>query len=318
MSGQKLLVVAGVLAVLVIAAAVAGAAVTSTAPPPPGPGFGAGPVTSGTAVTDGWAHASAGLRPGLVPDSPNPCQAGREDCLDTVVAEMAARLDAAPCAHTAPFAFTYLRTTEQVRDRLGDPGFFGNRQAVAQLDAVFAQLYFDAFDNWRAGRHDQVPGAWQMAFGAADQGSSSAAADILLGMNAHISRDLAFAVARVLDGDPQLGGDRADFERVNRIIAELNGPLLDEAATRFDPGLVELRRQSGDLDPSELIALWRQRALDLGIRLHQAGTDEERRAVAAEIERDAVAAASVVLSADASIDQGLSAEERDAYCGRAR
>ena len=86
-------------------AVVAGLVITALLPGPvdpavPGPGFGAGPVSAGTPATAAWGDV-AGLVPGIDPDSANPCQAGRLECLDLVVAEMEARLELHPCEHTA-------------------------------------------------------------------------------------------------------------------------------------------------------------------------------------------------------------------------
>lgn len=301
------------------AAAIAAGRLAEEAHPTPGPGFGPGPVTQATAVTGVWEAVDATLEPGLDPTSDNPCRSGQPTCLDVVVEEMAARLGRSPCAHTAPFAFTYLEMTRGVQRRVGEDGFFGNRAALAHLDALFAELYFDAFDNWKAGRHEEVPGAWQMAFAAADGRRVSAAGDLLLGMNAHISRDLAYTVAYVLETAPELADDPADFLLVNEVIGEVRGPMLAAAAERFDPSLGELDPAAAgaeDVDAVALIGQWRQVAFDLGRRLAEAPTEAERDAVSAEIERNAVAAATVILNADAVTPFGMDAKERLAYCDR--
>lgn len=311
--------VAGAIAVTV-GAVLVGASVESPFPEP-GPGFGRGPVVASTPVTAEWAAAVDGLTAGLDPRSANACRAGRPDCLDAVVGEMDARLGRLECGHAAPFAFTYLQMTRGVEDRLDDPDFFADPRMLAQLDALFAQLYFDAFDNWVAGRHDDVPGAWQMAFAAADGQTASAAADLLLGMNADISRDLAYTVALVLEAAPEMTADPADFTLVNRVIAEVRGPLLIAAADRFDPTLADLEADLApdpDLDAAALIGLWRERAFDFGRQLAEAPTTAERRAVEAEIERAAVASAAAILNGDAVFERGLPADERLTYCERAR
>lgn len=322
MTGGRLLAGLAVAAVVVTAAAVAAGTTQHDDRPPPGPGFGSGPVTPADPLDPSWARVADGLVPGVDPDSPDPCQSGREECLDAVVAEMAARLEAQGCAHTAPFAFTYLEMTRGVGRAVADPSFFAAPEVTAHLDALFARFYFDAFDSWVAGRRDEVPGAWQMAFEAADRGESSAAADMLLGMNAHISRDLAYAVDEALGGGSGPGIDRADFGLVNEVIRDVAPDMLDEASDRFDPRLAELDDLQGDLGPdvdtTELIALWRDQALTFGQRLHDAPTPEARRLVEGEIERAAVAGATVVLNADAVGDLGLPPAQRDAHCEAVR
>ena len=304
-----------------LAAAATGLLIAAVVPGPDatgatGSGFGPGPVTPGTPVTPEWA-AVGGLTPGLDPDSTNPCKAGSVECLDVVVGEMEARFDALACAHTAPFAFTYLETTRDVQRRVADPEFFVEPAVVSQLDALFARLYFDAIDNWEAGRFEDVPGAWRLAFQAADEGRTSAAADVFLGMNAHISRDLAYAVAQVVGANTGMIADPTDYLRVNEIIAEVQGPMLDGAAERFDPQLSELASllpADIGVDSVELIARWRQQSLDLGQRLAAARSIEEATAVSAEIERNAVAGAVMILNADSSLSVDDELFDRDEYC----
>lgn len=316
MSDRRLLVGMAVAAVVLTGAALAVGAAADRDPAPTPPGFGPGPVTEATPRIAAWREVVADLEPGLDPGSPNPCQAGRLGCLDVVIGEMRARHDALGCAHTAPFALTYLVTTEAVDEGVRD-GTFADPAGVAHLDAVFARLYFDAFDNWEAGRRDEVPGAWQMAFAAADARRSSAAVDLLLGMNAHISRDLAFAVALVVEAAPELADDPGDYRRVNDVLRDIAPAMVDLVAERYDPRMAELEDDVGvdpDLDVAGLFASWRDAAFDLGVRLARAPTEAERTAVAAEIERASVAAATVVLNADAVGDLGLGPEERRAHC----
>jgi hypothetical protein len=306
---------------LTLAGAAIGLAVAALTPGPgaavtPGPGFGPGPVTPADPVTPAWAEV-VDLEPGIDPAAAEPCRAGRVECLDVVIAEMEARFERLGCAHTAPFAFTYLETTRDVRRRVADPDFFVDPPVISQLDAVFARLYFDAIDNWKAGRVDEVPGAWRIAFQAADEGRTSAAADVFLGMNAHISRDLAYAVALVASADGDMMSDPTDYLLVNEVIAEVQGPMLEGAAARFDPSLADLASllpAEAGVSSVELIARWRQESFDLGIRLATAGSDEERAAVAAEIERNAVAGATMILNADSSLRPKQPPFDRDGYC----
>lgn len=304
-----------------LAGAAIGVVIAAVAPGPeatglPGAGFGPGPVSPANPVTAEWAAASA-LEPGIDVEAANPCQAGRVECLDVVIGEMEARFEQLACAHTAPFAFTYLETTRDVRRRVADPGFFVEPPVISQLDALFARLYFDAFDNWKSGRVDEVPGAWRVAFQAADEGRTSAAADVFLGMNAHISRDLAYAVAEVIGAHTGMMADPTDYLLVNEVIAEVQGPMLDGAAERFDPrlsGLASLLPPEAGVTSVELIAQWRQQSFDLGMRLANAESDEERAAVAGEIERNAVAGAVMILNADASLPAQEPPLDRDEYC----
>lgn len=304
-----------VLAALTVSALVVAAAVDRTADPPPAPS-GEEATSAGDARTEAWA-AVADLGPRLSPDSTNPCERGDAECLDAVVAEMQARLEAQGCAHTAPFAFTYLEMTRGVRDAVRDPAYFADPAAAAHADALFARLYFDAFDDWAAGREDEVPGAWRIAFGAAEADTPTAATDLLLGMNAHIARDLAYVVADIAVWQQEAEQDNSDFERVNDVIARVKGPMLQGSAQRFDPTLALLDLPLPSLmagDSVDLIGTWRNQALEHGIRLSQAATPAERAAIEAEIERDAMATAVLLLDVGTTLPSPVSGPARDAYC----
>lgn len=253
---------------------------------------------SGTAVTSAWADIAESLDAPVSDTGATPCHRGEPACLQAVVNEMEARLAARPCAHTAPFAFTYLEMTRGVADEVAS---FDDAALISIVDARFAQQYFDAFDNWNAGRIDQVPAAWQMAFATADREESSAALDLILGMNAHISRDLAYIVAAAVANDPELREQPQDYLRVNDVIAGVKSPMLANAAERFDPGLFLLDAElstEGAPDPITLISDWRAFSFELGVRLATDPTAAERELVIAEIERTSTAAAAVLIAAE--------------------
>ena len=278
------------------------------------PGFGAGPVQPGTPRTDGWA-AVVDFDARIDPGSRNACERGGPACLSSVVDEMAARLELQGCTHTAPFAFTYLEMTRGVERAVGEPAFFDDPPSTVHADALFARLYFDAFDNWAAGRLDEVPGVWRIAFETAARADTNAATDLLLGMNAHISRDLPYVVADVAAW--QGSGGRGDFERVNQVIARVKRPMLREAAERFDPSLALLDLPLPALaasDSAELIATWRNQALDRGLRLARADSGPERAAIEGEIERSALATAVLLLNAGTVTQGPVPPAARDAYC----
>ncbi len=252
----------------------------------------------GSALTAEWAEIAAGLDAPITDTAATSCHRGEPRCLAAVITEMEARLAAHRCAHTAPFAFTYLEMTRGVANHVDD---FEDAALISIVDARFAQQYFDAFDNWQAGRVDDVPAAWQMAFATADRQESSAALDLILGMNAHISRDLAYIVATAVANDPDRREQPADYLRVNVVIAGVKSPMLARAADRFDPNLFLLDTEltaEGAPDPVTLIGDWRAFSFDLGQRLATAPSPAEHEAVIAEIERTSTAAAAVLIAAD--------------------
>lgn len=312
-------------ALLIVAAVPFGIAAARPPEPPPalGAGFGPGPVSPHQPRTALWAPIAEDFVAGVDPDSPNACIAGVEPCLEAVIDEMQARFDELGCDHKAPFAFTYLETTRGVEEHVARDGFFVDPEELAHLDAVFAVLYFEAIDNWMAGRIDEVPPAWQVAFEAADRERVSAAIDVMLGMNAHISRDLAYSVALLLETMPDpVTADTTDFFLVDEVIAAVQDPMLVGSGERFDPGLATLAETlipaGAEVDSVALIGLWRELAYDLGLRLATAPDDAARAEVAAEIERSSFASAVVILNVEASLDLGLEPEERRRYCEQQR
>jgi Family of unknown function (DUF5995) len=164
------------------------------------------------------------------------CKNGQPSCPPAVIKEMTDRwqpLDAS-CDHRAVFALTYLRTTEEFARTITDePGTFSDLPWITHEDAVFAQLYFNAYDNYAAGR--SVPLAWKIAFDAARNPNIEGMGDLLLGMNAHINRDLPYTLAHVglVKGD---GSTRKlDHDKVNQFLDRVIDPLQDELARRYDP-----------------------------------------------------------------------------------
>ena len=189
--------------------------------------------------------------------------------------------------------------TRGVRDAVLSPAYFAEPAASAHADAVFARFYFEAFDDWAAGRVDEVAGAWRLAFGAAERGRPNAATDLLLGMNAYISRDLAYVVVGIAAWQREVDLAHGDFERINDVIAGVKGPMLQGSAARFDPTLVLLDLPLPALaagDSVDLIGRWRDQALEHGIRLSEASRRRPGAvAVEGEIEREALAIAVVLL-----------------------
>lgn len=259
-----------------------------------------------------WLRVASTLAGRYDPSSPNACDRGATGCVDAVVAEMTTRFVplARSCSHLAPFALMYLRVTQAVD--MAPAGAFHDPRYVAHLDAVFAQLYFTAESNWSAGRSPQVPGAWRIAFGAAADRTVSALGDMMLGMNAHISHDLAVAVAET-GADPR---DKADFDRVNTLLVRLQPEIVSEAAARWDPAVATttipgLGRQ---ISAAQVFSRWRDEAWANGVRLARAPSPTARARIEAEIDRTAANRALLIRAATGYLDLRHPATSRDAYC----
>jgi Family of unknown function (DUF5995) len=240
------------------------------------------------------------------------CQEGKPTCVDAVIREMTRRFNplASSCDHDAIFSLTYLRTTQAYRRAISDSRFFSSNAFVNREAAEFASLYFSADTQYRAGRHDLVPSTWRVTFDAAETKKVSAAGNLLLGMNAHISRDLPM----VLD---QLGlGNKADHDKVNQILATVAEPLLQEIARRFDPSISSSDVPGTRLDNDallELVFAWREEAWQMATALHTAPTLAAKKLVMAEIEANSAARARSLVSSY-TYPPGQSSAQRDAYC----
>ena len=265
----------------------------------------------------GWTALLPGLATEYEPNSDNDCAAGRTPCVDAVIRELRRRFEplAAACDHDAIFSLTYLRTTEEYRRTIDDPTFFEDTNFVNHEDAVFARYYFEAYDNWDAGRRDAVPPAWAIAFRAADARAVSAAGNIALGINAHVQRDLPFVLAAIGLVKPDGSSRKPDHDRVDEFLNRVADELYPEIARRFDPTVddTELPGTADNFAVFQLIPTWREIAWRNAERLVAAPTTEARAQVAADIE---AYAASQAATLRATYGYGLlgSSAARDAYC----
>jgi hypothetical protein len=271
--------------------------------------------SSGAAATPQPETALGNLRPALDVTSANPCQNGDRKCLDIVLTEMRRRLVPLEktCDHNALFATMYLRMTEQIRDAY-DAGRLQNPAATSHLTAWFANYYFHAYDDWHAGRKDAVPQAWRIAFDAADNRQVRGLGDLLLGMNAHVSRDLPYVVSQVLPA-PAAAID-PDYELVNTLIASLSADLLREVAQRFDPTVATAALPltlGGAGTFGTFVALWRAQSWARGNELLAASADRQP-AIAQGIEFDSATRALAILPQVSYLPLLENSAARDAYC----
>jgi hypothetical protein len=255
-----------------------------------------------------WAFNST-LASGDVEDK-RACQEGQPHCTHFVIQEMERRYRhlAKDCDHNAIFSLIYLRTTEKFRDTLGSIGY-GDPASVVHQDSVFADYYFRAYDAYHKG-DGFVPPAWRIAFDAAAGRSVTSAGDALLGINAHIQRDLAFTLFDLYQQGRPVSHE--DHTLVNNFLTQV---MVDaEIAGRFDPTFDD------NSDPAallQLIIIWREQAFIDYTHLRDAPTDNARAAVAAQIEARAAATAAGIVQ-QAAYPPGSDSSSRDAFCAGAR
>jgi len=276
------------------------------------------------AATTGVVPNFPTLIPELTPPPPGTlspgfdvCPGGETSCPDEVIDEMYRRwipLDAS-CDHKAVFAMTYLRTTEEYRRTVrNDPAFFSDPPWVNHEDAVFADFYFRAADNWNAGNVSAVPQAWRIAFDATDSPNVTGIGDLLLGMSAHINRDLPYTLAAVGLRHPDDSSRKPDHDKVNAFLEHIADPLQIELAARYDQ-LFELT----DAEPSPLdeegvlaaVRTWRENAWRYAEALLAAPDEAARQLVSTQIENQAASYAGLIVASNTVPGYGAI---RDARC----
>ncbi len=266
-----------------------------------------------------WAQALPGLRAGFDRTSANPCERGDLRCLDLLLAEMRRRDAAlsASCDHRALFTRMYLRTTEALRAGVS-AGRFHDPAWIIHFAAWFALLDFRAESAWQHGQRAGVPGAWDVTYAAAARRSVRSIGDLLLGINAHISRDLAFVVA----ANARRGTTAVDpdFALFTDVIESKSKAVIAELAQRFDQALLVEEvplALGGQRTLGQLVGVWRTEAWRNGIALRDA-RGPERVAVEQRIERVSRLRADAIVAATAYLPIVQSSRSRDAYCASHR
>jgi hypothetical protein len=252
------------------------------------------------------------------PSSENDCVAGKASCVDKTIREMQRRFDplGQSCSHNAVFSLAYLRTTQTYKWARDQAGFFADTPYVNHEDAVFAKYYFDAWDDWTAGRRAEVPKAWLIAFDAAANRQVSGSGDLFLGMSAHVNRDLPFVLASIGLTFPDGTSRKADHDKVNQFLNAVLDPLLAEEAARFDASTDDSRDPLllGYTTSFQLLAAWRETAWRNAERLVNAPDAAARAQVAKSIEDYAAAVATTLKTAESYLPPLTSTTARDSFC----
>jgi hypothetical protein len=167
------------------------------------------------------------------------------------VPDVIARMRAVAAGHdgVACFARLYLAVTEGVNARLADLAL-ADPHFLARLDVAFAELFFSALETY--GRDPSAaPRAWVPLFEVRSRRGIAPLQFGLAGMNAHINRDLPVALAATW-AEP--GYDRADYERVNPILAEVEARVKKSLLTGWMGLLDRVLHRFSHLD--DVAAMW--------------------------------------------------------------
>jgi len=293
---------------LILSAVLALAAVLSVAPP----------AGADDPPFIGWSATLPALATTYYPGSADACIAGQFSCVKKTIKQMKARFDplAASCDHNAVFSLAYLRTTEAYLKAAMEPGFFQDTPFVNHEDRVFAEMYFNAYDAWAKGRRAYVPLAWRVALDAAAARQVSGSGDLLLGMNAHVNRDLPFVLYSIGLVAPDGSSRKPDHDKVNVMLNRVVQPLLDEESARFDPAMsyIQTPYGVGYTGLMQTLIEWREEAWRNAERLASAPDAAARDQVANDIEQSAAVKAETLKAQAAYVPPATTTDSRDAYC----
>lgn len=244
----------------------------------------------------GWPALLPATVTGFTPSTFDACADGAPGCVQETLAEMRRRLAAldAACDHRALFLRNYLTVTEQYTQLR--PGYFQDDRWLAHEDAVFAKLYFDAFDAHAEGRRGDVPEAWRIAFDAARDKQVEGAGDLLLGINAHVQRDMPFMLAGLGLVGPDGRSRKPDHDAMNAVLNASYDDVYRRATAMDDPRLA-FYDPPGPIDgllAFQMVAAWREGVWRNAERLVHARTAAERAQVAESIERQAALTAQLI------------------------
>jgi hypothetical protein len=153
-----------------------------------------------------------------------------------------------------------------------------------------------------------VPGAWRVALEAWQKGDTVGIQDLLLGINAHVQRDMPFVVAAAGVGPKR----KADHDRMNLVLDDAYESIVRMVGERYDPSTDVLAPSflpTDDYMGLEMVKGWREGVWRNAERLLDAKTEGERAQVAESIEDNAEAQARLM-----AVPQPGYGPQRDAYC----
>ena len=175
-------------------------------------------------------------------------------------------------------------------------------------------MYFSAWNSWQ--RTGSAPPAWAIAFRTADRRAAAATGNLLLGMSAHVNRDLPFALYAIGLVAPDGSSRKADHDRVNTILNMVISPLIDEIAARYDPSVrvVPGIGSLSDFLQFQALPTWRETAWRNAELLASAPDPAARKLIATAIEQTAATEAAALLTLTRYVPPLTTTAPRDAYC----
>lgn len=200
----------------------------------------------------------------------------------------------------AIFLTCYLMMTRNMVSHV-DAGGFGDAPWMSALLYRFIEYYFNAVDAY-ATDPGSAPVVWQRSFDSAADPDLHVLQNLMLGVNAHISYDLVFALVDVMRADwprvdePCRQCRYDDYGIVNHVICQTLDAVQDDVVERYSPGMDWVDRGFGRFDEwatERMIVRWREDSWRSALALLTA-PDSERPALRAEVEARAVRRADAI------------------------
>ncbi|MGC4092702.1 MAG: DUF5995 family protein [Polyangiaceae bacterium] len=200
----------------------------------------------------------------------------------------------------AIFASVYTLTTLRMAESI-DAGDYTNTAWMVSYQTEFANHYRKALNAYANGQRSQVPNAWLIAFDAAAGAQSLIIQDVLLGMNAHIDYDLAFAIEKVKIS-PNTASRYLDHTKVNSVLGEVSDEIIAALGSLYGANYAAVDAALGPADELLLaagMATARQNAWNNAVLLTNS-QPWNRWLVVGAIDLGAVTSANLVLAATLS------------------
>lgn len=217
------------------------------------------------AAQDGPFLPTTNFLPPLVttdaaPDRSGRCGENGLTCVRWVEAQLAGWEQYFGCDHRAVFPTVYRLLTRQTRLFLEeDPSRFDDPAGLGYEAVRFYELYHEMITAHLAG--EPIPAAWQRAMDAANEGNWTAAHDMLLAINAHVQRDMPFAVAATGLNLPDGRSRKPDHDTFNRVLNNSYDAIVQAVGERYDPVLTTVDNIGllvDNIAAQQLVALWRE------------------------------------------------------------
>jgi hypothetical protein len=240
------------------------------------------------------------------------CRRGRLRCMDGVIRRLRRAANRYGCDHRAVFPRVYQLLSQELRRYIAQAEFFEDRRYLILEAVMFERFYRIGMRDWET-NPDRVPAAWRVALETWQQGDTVAAQDMLLGINAHVQRDMPYVVAfmglRFKDGRTR----KPDHDRGNLVLDQAYEAIVRRVESEYDPLTAVFNSPLTPADDYlglELTRTWREGVWRNAERLLNARTKAERDQVAQSIEQQAELSARMIAASRAP---GYGAQ-RDAYC----